>query len=318
MHLVSAKEVEAALSWPEVVDVVKNAMIEVSKGRIVAPQRSMMPVDGRNSMGVMPGAMQNPAVHGIKLISLYPDNPKKGLSSHQGLMAIFDSETGTPIAGLEAGALTALRTPAATVAATHALARKNAEIFTILGTGEQAHRHIEAFLACTTAKEIRVWGRRYDAAKALIQRLQSLNPTASIVHAVEDIRQAVAGADVITCATAAPSAILKGAWLEAGQHVNLVGASIRKFREIDGEGVSRLRYFVDSRDSATSQAGEYLDELENGTITADHIICEIGEVLGGDVEGRLNDEQITGYKSLGVAAQDLSVSWAIVQKLGLI
>ncbi|MBL4731015.1 MAG: ornithine cyclodeaminase family protein [Rhizobiaceae bacterium] len=317
MRIISAEEVEAALTWPEVMEIVKNAMMEVSKGNIIAPQRTMMPIDGPNGMGIMPGGMQNPPVHGIKLISLYPDNPKKGLSSHQGLMVVFDSKTGTPIAGLDAGALTALRTPAASVAATCVLARKNSEIFTIIGTGEQAHRHVEAFLACTDAKEIRIWGRRYDAAKALVERLQSVNPAASIVHAVEGVQQAVAGADVITCVTAAPSPILKGAWLEPGQHVNLVGSSIRKFREIDAEGVSKLRYFVDSRDSASSQAGEYLDELENGTIGTDYIISEIGDVFSGDVEGRLNEDEITGYKSLGVAAQDLSVSWTIVQKLGL-
>jgi len=147
MRIITTEEVEETLSWSETVDILNDAMIKISKGKTSAPLRTMMPLGNNNGMGMMAGAMENPAVHGIKLISLYPDNPQKGLSSHQGIMVIFDSKTGTPIAGLEAGALTALRTPAATVLATYALAREDAAIHTILGAGEQAQRHLEAFLA---------------------------------------------------------------------------------------------------------------------------------------------------------------------------
>ncbi len=314
MHIVTAEEVETALGWPQAVDILKTTMIDVSLGKIHAPLRTIMPIADNNCMGMMPGAMDNPPVHGIKLLSLYPENPKKGLSSHQGMMLIFDSKTGTPIASLEAGALTALRTPAATVLATGILARENAEIHTILGAGEQAQKHLEAFLACGNAREIRLWARRPEAATALLQQMNA--PTH--VRAVVNIRDAVTDADIITCVTASPAPVLKGAWLEAGQHVNLVGSSVRKFREIDSEGVALLRYFVDYRESANAQAGEYLDELELGNIGENYIIGEIGEVLNGDIQGRTDENQITAYKSLGVAPQDLSISWAILQKLGLV
>jgi len=314
MHIVTAEQVASTLSWQQTVAILKQTMIEVSQGRIHAPLRSAMPVSDKNLMGIMPGAMENPPVHGIKLLSLYPDNPKKGLSSHQGLMVIFDSQTGTPIAALEAGALTALRTPAATVLATNHLARKDAKVHTIIGGGEQAERHLEAFLACGNAEQIRLWARRPEAAKEILEKINA----PAHVSVINDIEEAVGGADIVTCVTAAPTAVLKGAWLQPGQHVNLVGSSVRQFREIDSEGVALLRYFVDYRPSTNAQAGEYLDELEQGNITEDYIIGEIGEVLNGDIEGRTGNQQITAYKSLGVAPQDLSVSWAILQKLGLV
>jgi len=314
MHIITAEQVASTLSWQQTVAVLKQAMIEVSQGRIQAPLRTAMPVSANNLMGIMPGAMENPSVHGIKLLSLYPDNPKKGLSSHQGLMVIFDSPTGTPIATLEADALTALRTPAATLLATNHLARKHAKTHTILGGGEQAERHLEAFLACGNATQIRLWARRPEAAKQILKKINA----PAHVSVIEDLEEAVHGADIVTCVTAAPTAILKGVWLEPGQHINLVGSSVPQYREIDSEGVTLLRYFVDYRPSTKAQAGEYLEELEKGNITEDYIVGEIGEVLNGDIEGRTSDQQITAYKSLGVAPQDLSVSWAILQKLGLV
>ena len=314
MHIVTAEQVESTLSWKQVVEILGQTMIEVSQRRFLGPLRSMMPVNNNNLMGIMPGSMENPAIHGIKLISLYPDNPQKGLSSHQGLMVIFDSKTGTPVAGLEAGSLTALRTPAATVLATNQLARNDAKVHTILGGGEQAQRHLEAFLTCGNATQIRLWARRPQSAKELLKKISA----PSHVSVIEDIEEAVNGADIITCVTASPTAILKGAWLEPGQHINLVGSSVRKYREIDSEGVALLRYFVDYRESTNAQAGEYLEELEQGNITEDYIVGEIGEILNDDIKGRTDDNQITAYKSLGVAPQDLSVSWAILQKLGLV
>lgn len=288
-------------------------MIEVSNGRVTAPLRSKMEIDQGNALGMMPGAMQDPAVHGMKLINLYPGNPAKGLSSHLGVMVLFDSPTGLPIAVLDAGALTSLRTAAATVLATKTLARKDSEVFGIIGAGDLARQHIDAFLACNCARKIRVFARRREAGRALSEKIGD-NPN---VELVENINDAISGCDVITTVTSSPVPVVKGKWLEPGQHINLVGASIRSHREIDGHGVTRLQYYVDARDSAENQAGEYLDELEQGRISQDFIRGEIGEILGGSVKGRSGSDQITAYKSLGVAAQDLAVSWAITQELGV-
>ena len=313
MHIIDAEQVETTLSWPETVEIIRQTMIDVSKGAIKAPLRTIMAIDDNNRMGMMPGAIDNPPVHGIKLISLYPDNPSKGLSSHQGMMVIFDSRTGTPIASLEAGALTALRTPAATVVATRELARKSSKIHTILSAGEQAHKHLEAFLACSEIKEFRIWARRPEAASEMLDKMNAPDS----VKVIEDIEQAVKGADIITSVSASPEPILMGKWLEPGQHVNLVGSSVPQFREIDTEGVLKLSYFIDYRPSTEAQAGEYIDELKAGNITEEYILGEIGEVLGGNIPGRTSDDQITAYKSLGVAPQDLTVSWEILKKLGL-
>lgn len=308
MRQISPDEVYAMLPIKECIDVVEAVMIAVSRGQANLPLRSIMPLGDGNAMGIMPGGLADPAIHGIKLVSLYPENPKLGLSSHQGVILLFDSRDGRPIAAVDGASITAQRTAAASAAATRALARPNARVLAILGSGEQADHHLPAHLAVRPFDEVRVWSRTSDNSRAFAARHR---PAVAAIRAVETAEEAVRGADVIVTATASPQAILRGAWLEAGQHVNLVGASVASAREIDDEGVARARYFVDTLAGAKAQAGEYIDALKAGMITEDHILGEIGQVYDRKRAGRLSLSDITIYKSLGVAAQDIAAAYRV-------
>jgi ornithine cyclodeaminase len=312
LQVISGHDMDAALPLADGVEVIDQAMREVSAGRTDLPLRWLMRLDGGNAMGVMPGSMQSPPVHGMKLISLYPGNPKKGLPSHLGMMALFDTNTGAPLAVLDAATLTSRRTAAATVVATRALARQDARIHAILGTGELAGAHIEAFAASRPFAETRIWGRRRDSADAVIARYGG---PGGGVFAVDRIEDAVAGADVITTVTAAKTPILFGRLLEAGQHVNLVGASMADAREIDDEGVARGRFYTDLIASAEVQAGELIGAIGSGVVGPGHLLGEIGSVLDGDLPGRAGATEITIYKSHGIAAQDLAYGYAAYRGL---
>lgn len=312
MRQISSEEVYAALPIADCIDVIEAAMIAVSHGKANLPLRWLMPVDSGNAMGIMPGGLAEPHIHGIKLISLYPENPKRGLSSHQGVILLFDSSDGRPIAAVEASSVTAQRTAAASAAATRALSRPNSRVLAILGAGEQADHHLPAHLAVRPFAEVRVWTRTYANAQAFAARHAA---RVASIRAVATAQEAVAGADVIVTATASPVAVLKGEWLELGQHVNLVGASVASAREIDDAGVARGRYFVDTLAGAKAQAGEYIDALKAGAIRETHILGEIGQVYDGTLRGRLTDRDVTLYKSLGVAAQDLAAAHEVLRRV---
>jgi alanine dehydrogenase len=313
MRQISSDEVYAMLPMADCIDVVTAAMIAVSQGKANLPLRSIMPLGNGNAMGIMPGGLAEPHVHGIKLVSLYPENPKRGLSSHQGLILLFDTRDGRPIAAVDGASVTAQRTAAASAAATRALSRSNSRVLAILGAGEQADHHLPAQLAVRRFEEIRVWTRTFTNAEAFAIRHGA---SVASIRAVGTAREAVTGADVVVTATASPRAILNGEWLEPGQHINLVGASVASAREIDDEGVARGRYFVDTLAGAKAQAGEYIDAVKAGAIAEDHILGEIGKVYDGTLRGRLGDRDITIYKSLGVAAQDLATAYEVLDRLG--
>lgn len=313
MRQISSEEVYAVLPIGDCIDVVEAAMIAVSRGKANLPLRWLMPIGSGNAMGLMPGALADPPVHGIKIVSLYPENPRRGLSSHQGVILLFDSRDGRPIAAVDGASVTAQRTAAASAAATRALARKDARVLAILGSGEQADHHLPAHLAVRPFDDVRVWTRTPANGDAFV--LRHADSAVSLRH-VATVEEAVRGADVVITATASPTAILKGAWLEPGQHVNLVGASLASAREIDNAGVARGRYFVDTLAGAKAQAGEFIDALSAGIIEEAHILGEIGQVYDRTIPGRLGDGDITIYKSLGVAAQDLATAHEIFLRLG--
>jgi ornithine cyclodeaminase len=287
----------------------------VSAGRALMPLRQFMPlpaVDGK--LAWMPGALEEPECFGIKLLSLFPGNPKAGLSSHVGLYVLYESAHGRPLAIMEASALTAVRTAAASVVATQALARKDAKTLAIIGTGEEARSHVDAFHAVRPFERLLIWGRRDEAATELAAYARRAGCTQ--VEVVGSVRAATAEAEVICTVTGSPTALLFGRDVRKGTHLNLVGASIPSSREVDDDLVAMSRYFVDYRGSAMAQAGELLDAIKAGRITAAHIRGEIGDVLSGAATGRVSDDDVTVYKSLGVAAQDL-VSALVVYRRAL-
>jgi alanine dehydrogenase len=304
--LINRAALDELISLNDAIAIVDMAMREFSTGQVGAPQRTVMTVNPATRLGLMPGTMPGLGRFGVKVVSLSSDAPKFGLSSHQGMMLLFDDATGQPLCAVECHALTRLRTAAASAVATRALSRPDSKVLTIIGSGALAGAHIDAISAVRPIEQVIVWGRQCGKVEAFVQGLPKfLNQTISVVS---DIRQAVGLADIICTVTASQEPLIQGEWLKPGQHVNLVGSSLRAAREVDDEVVARGYYIADSRAHALAQAGELCHAIEAGRVKEDHLKGEIGEVLAGTVPGRANREQITLYKSLGHVAQDISVA----------
>jgi ornithine cyclodeaminase/alanine dehydrogenase-like protein (mu-crystallin family) len=311
--IVSGADVRRALPMSECIEAVARAMRALSTGGADVPLRTVMQLPGgRNFFGVMPGYIEDPRGVGAKIITIFPDNAKRGLPSHLGLVVLFDTEIGFPLAVMDAAEITAIRTAAASAVATRTLARKDASRLAILGTGEQAVTHLEAISKVRTLRSVRVWGRSIEKAESFAEaQSPRLSARVEVSRTAED---AVKGADIVCTVTASREPVLQGAWLAQGAHVNLVGASRLNAREADDDVVCGSRFFVDSRTSARSEAGELKHAMDAGLVKEGHVLGEIGEVLSGTVVGRTGDHDITVYKSLGVAAQDLAAAHVIYER----
>lgn len=288
-------------------------MIAVSERRVVLPLRSVMVMPGElGMMGNMPGYLADPECFGVKLVSLIPRNKPPQYSSHLGLVLLFEAEHGRPVALLDAAEITAIRTAAASGLATRLLARPDAGDLALLGAGEQAQSHLTAMLAVRNLRRIRVWARDRDKAAAFARHEGERHGIS--IEVSDCVREAVTGADIICTLTKAREPILLGDWLAAGAHLNVVGSSIAATAEIDTPAVVRSRFFVDYRESTLNEGGEYLRALKAGAITPQHILGEIGEVANGSKIGRRSPDDITLYKSLGIAPQDLASAHHVLQK----
>jgi len=305
--IINGAEVRRALPMSDCIEAVDRAMRALSDSRAEVPLRTVMTLPGgRNFYGVMPGYLDDPQALGAKILTVYPDNAQRGLPSHVGLVVMFDTASGIPLAVMDASVVTAIRTAAASAVATRALARKEATLLAILGTGEQAATHIESISKVRKLRTVLVWGRSPDKAGFLAEELGArLSLRIEVSRAPEE---AVREADIVCTVTAAHEPVLNGAWLRPGTHVNLVGSSSVNAREADDEVVTQSRFFVDSRTSARAEAAELRHAMTAGLVGDNHVLGEIGEVLSGRLTGRSSDKDITVYKSLGVAVQDLAAA----------
>ncbi|MDN2580985.1 ornithine cyclodeaminase family protein [Aquibium sp. ELW1220] len=305
MIVLSHADIETLFPMEKAIGVVQRVMIEVSARRAELPLRSVVPVGGANRMGVMPGALADPACFGVKLVSLFPGNPAKGLSSHRGAVVLFEAETGEAIAMMDASLLTAVRTAAASAVATRALARKDATALAIIGYGEQAWHHLDAMLAVRRIERVAVAGRSAEKADDFSLKASKRHPGV-VFTSGSDVKAAVEDADIVCTVTASAAPILMGDWLPAGCHVNVVGSSIPSMREVDDRLVERAAIWVDYLPSTLAQAGEIVEMIAAGRFSADDLRGEIGSVPAGDAAGRSSRDEITVYRSLGIAAQDLA------------
>lgn len=306
-RLVGAEDVERILTYEACIPLMREAMIALSQGRTRQLLRGIIDLGGGNAFGVMPGAMLDGAF-GAKLVSVFPGNVAAGGLSHQGVVALFDGRSGAPLAFVEAGVLTGIRTAAASAAATDALARPDASRLAVLGTGEQAQRHVEAIRQVRRIEQVTIWGRDPAKARALATRLGG-SVAASVVEATRN-------ADIVCTVTAAAEPILASAHVADGAHVNAVGSSRAGPAEIAGDLVARARFFADHREGVLAQGAEFIRAREAGLIGEDHLLGEIGEVMAGAIPGRLGQGDVTLYKSLGSIVQDLAAADYVVRALG--
>lgn len=309
MRIIDREEVARRLTYEVAIPIVREAMIAFSKGETRQLLRSIIPLAEGRMFGIMPGAMGEGAPFGAKLISIFPENFAKGKQSHQGLVILFDPETGAPVCVVHAGEITAIRTAAASAVATDALARPDATRLTILGYGEQAATHVRAIAKVRDLEAITIWGRSADRAQALAMKLGAELGVPSAI--APDVQTAVAEADIVCTLTTASEPILKGVWVQPGTHLNLVGSSHAGPVEVDHDLVIRSRFIADSREGVLAQGAEFLNAKAAGLIDDDHIVGEIGQVLAGELPGRQSPDQITAYKSLGHVVQDLASAWAL-------
>ena len=311
---INKEKVASLLPMNECISVMENMFRSIARGESFHPLRQLMWLpDKRGLLGMMPAYAANPAVMGIKVISVFHGNKQTGHPSHQGVVILFDARQGEPLMIFDATEITAIRTAAASALATRFLSREDSTTLAILGSGEQALRHIESILLVREINEINCWGRNKMMVSGLAKNMsQKYNIP---VNAYDDAPEAIQKADIICTVTASREPVLKGSWIPAGAHINAVGACTPAVRELDTAAVLRSKIFTDSYESLFNEAGDFLIPKMEGALTNEEVKGELGEVISGEKKGREGAQDITLFKSLGIATEDLFAAWHIYQKI---
>jgi ornithine cyclodeaminase/alanine dehydrogenase-like protein (mu-crystallin family) len=314
LPFIDKERISSLLTMQECIKVMEEMFRSLAKGESAQPLRSMMWLPGKKGLlGMMPGYNKTAGVMGIKLISVFHGNRDQGYPSHQGVVVLFDANNGKPLMIFDALEITALRTAAASALATKLLSREDSALLSIIGSGEQAERHIEAILLVRNISQIDIWSRKDKNASTLANKMANRYDVPIIVH--KRAEEAVENADIICTVTSSSQPVLCGDWIKKGTHINAVGSSTTSTRELDTNAVLKSKLYTDCYESILNEAGDFLIPKNEGAITHDHICGDLGEVLLGMKKGRENDEEITLFKSLGIASEDIFSCWHIYQKI---
>lgn len=314
MRDLDREQVAAGTPWPELIGAMELAFRALSDGTAILPLRTIVWAPGKaGALGSMPaylpeaesGGRRFPAVLGVKAVTFFPGNHATALDTHQGIVVIFDAKDGRPLAICDGTEITARRTAAVSALATRLLSREDSKTLALLGSGTQARTHLEAISAVRPIREVRVWSRNPDHARRFADGHSRAGRSVEDAASAED---AVAEADIVCTLTASNEPVLSGEWLAAGTHVNAVGSSTAASREIDTKAVVRASFFVDRRESALAEAGELLRAKTEGAVDDGHILAELGELVTGKARGRRSPEEITLFKSTGLAIEDLAAA----------
>lgn len=307
MIVLSQSDVERLLPTRACIEVMASTLASLARGEAILPLRTVIRIpQSADAFGVMPAYLASPKTIGAKVVTVYPGNHGTALDSHQGAVLLFDADTGSLAALLDATAITTIRTAAVSAVATRVLARENASRLAIIGSGVQARAHIEAICAVRPITSLRVWSRNAEHARRLADAARNdFHLDASVATTGRD---AVRDADIVCTVTSATEPVLCGDWLSPGTHVNAVGACTPNARELDSAAVVHSRLYVDRRESALKEPGDILVPLQDGEIGPEHVVAELGELLIGRGVGRRDDGEITLFKSLGLAIEDLAAA----------
>jgi ornithine cyclodeaminase len=306
--VLSEHDVRELLDMESCVEAMEEVLSSLARGELFQPLRFVVrPPNAHGLLGLMPAHRSGPAgAYSLKEIVVTPTNPTRGLDAHQGAVLLHDGETGQLVAVLNASPVTEIRTAAVSAVATRALARKDAERVAILGAGVQARSHVAAMRAVLDDPEVRIWARNLDAAEMLAAEVGAIvSPS---------VDAALFGAEVVCTTTSAAEPIVELRLLVEGAHVNAVGSSIPTARELDTATVAASSLFVDRRESALNEAGDFLIGAAEGAVGPDHIKAELGEVLTGTHPGRQDETELTVFKSLGIAVEDLAAAELVVRR----
>ncbi len=310
--ILNQHEIEELLPMDACMDVVADALRTLAKGQATNPLRTGMPLPGEGVLGLMPGSMESPASLGLKVVAVFPSNHGTRYDSHQGLVVLFDTTNGAPRAILDAATITKIRTGAASGVATRLLAKEDAGDVAIIGSGVQATSHLAAMAVARPLRRVRVWSPNEERCAAFANRESARHGIN--VQVSPSARDAVEGADLVCTTTSSSDPVVQGEWLSPGAHINAAGSSVKSDRELDTDTVVMSRLFIDRHESAVNEAGDYLIPLAEGAITESHIIGEIGDLLLERCEGRRSDDEITLFKSLGLAVEDISTAAYLVDR----
>ena len=307
------------LPYAECADAMRAALSAYSRGQVHQPLRTVIRPEGASGlMGLMPAYQPPPGGaaadqtwpgdigFGVKTVCVFPGNPAAGLDAHQGVVMLFSARTGEPRAVVNASAVTEIRTAAVSAVATGLLARPGAADLGIIGTGVQARAHLLAIAAARPLASVRVAGRDQGRSASFAEGMRGRTPVP--VTACGSAQEAVDGAGIVVTVTSSAQPVLRREWLAPGTHINAVGSSVPQARELDTETMAGAALFADSRESVTTESGDYLLAQADGAIGPGHIRAELGEVINGTAPGRLLDDEITVFESLGLAAEDLAAA----------
>jgi ornithine cyclodeaminase len=290
------------------IDAMAEALTSLSRGEAQQPLRLVFrPPGAAGIMAFMPAYQggSQPAF-GLKAIGIFPGNADRQMDTHQGAVALFDGETGELRALMNGAAITAIRTAAVSALATRLLSREDAGDLALVGSGTQARTHLEGLACVRSLRRVRVASRSPERARRFAEEMSASGKV--LVEAMPSVEEAVRGADLVVVATDSAQPVVKREWISNGAHLNVVGASLPASREVDSATMAASRLFVDRRESTANEAGDYLIPLAEGVIGPDHIQGELGEVLTGSRTGRKSRDEITLFKSLGLAVEDLAAA----------
>ncbi len=320
VRFLSASDVTQALSMRDAIEGMKSAYGQLSAGKAVMPLRSRVHTSESDVTLLMPAYLQETDNFGIKIVSVFPNNSQLNLPMIHALVLAIDSQSGQPLAILEGDSLTAIRTGAGAGAATDLLAREDAKTVAIIGSGVQARTQLEAVCTVRQIEQVWVYSPNRQHAESFAKAMAGQGVIPSEVIVTEDADSAVDQADIVCTATSSMKPVFDGNRLKQGTHINAVGSYLPTMQEVDATTIQRALVVVDSGEASLAEAGDLVIPLEAGLIDESHIVAEVGELVNGTKTGRQNNEQITYFKSVGVAVQDVmsaGICLRNAEKMGL-
>ncbi len=311
--LLREADVRQLLTMDDTIGLMEEALRAFSAGGVVQPVRTVVPVQPHAGfLALMPAYLTASEGLGAKTVTFFPRNADLGLPAHLAIILLWDSATGELLAMIDGRLITEMRTAATSAAATNALARPAAAVMALLGAGAQARSHMEALCLVRPLQRVRVWSRTATRAAAFAEEMTERYRIP--MEACATAEEAVQGAEIIVTATSSQTPVLEGRWVAPGTHINAVGAPRPDWREMDSALVARANLFVDSRAGALVESGDVLLAIREGAISEAHVRGEIGEVLAGRVAGRRTAEEVTLFKSLGMAVEDVATAQWVYER----
>jgi ornithine cyclodeaminase/alanine dehydrogenase len=315
MRILKKEDIKKIITVKEAIEIMKRTFSQIYRKEVVVPERTLINIeDQKGTMIFMPAYLSKNKALGAKIIGVFPENYLKRIPTISGIILLHDVETGIVLSMMDAQYITSLRTGATSALATDFLARKDSEEIGVFGAGVQAKSQMDALLEVRNIKIAKIYDPNQEKSRKLSEEMNSLNGSRCHFCSVSSPKKAIINSDIIITATTSRSPLFDGALIKEGTHLNVIGSFKPQFREVDDTTIKRAKIFVDSRSHCLKEAGDILIPLKKGLISKRKICAELGELISGKKKGRVNDREITLFKSVGIAAQDLAIAQWVYEK----